>query len=207
MAKTHLHTLVDSEAVNVELGNHEAGEVLDPSADGRVPLAKAILHGGELCQLTLPIGVQTKGFDVAVLIKVAVVAARELGPDIARDGVAGLVPEGRVVAGFVVLVAKREVAVLPARLPDRLVLLRVEGGGRVEVVLEADEIAQGRHGVLHDDKHVARVNGVDRVLPFLQGAVVKVEEGEVQRRVRVGTPRLVDEGRAGDVDGLYMMVV
>ncbi|TLS22253.1 uncharacterized protein PpBr36_10072 [Pyricularia pennisetigena] len=74
----HLHGLVDTVAVKVQHLDGQARKYLEPRHDGRLPLAETVLDRGELGQLTLPVGEDTKRFDVSILVKVAVVAALEL---------------------------------------------------------------------------------------------------------------------------------
>jgi hypothetical protein len=79
------------------------------------------------------------------------------------------------------------------------VLVEAEGGRLVQVPLEPDEISHGGHGVLQDDVHASLVNLVDGVPPFVDGAEVTVQQGQIERTERVCRPWLVDEGAAGDV--------
>jgi hypothetical protein len=137
-----LHGLVDAEAIDIQHGDSHAREALEARADRGNPFTQTILHGGELGQLTLPIGENTEGFDITVLVKVAVVAALEVGVNAG----AVLVPEVRVGARVVVRVAKGEIEIAPGGLPGYLVLRRLERGTGVEVAVEADEIAESKSG-------------------------------------------------------------
>ncbi|QBZ66478.1 hypothetical protein PoMZ_13457 [Pyricularia oryzae] len=136
----HLHGLVDTVAIKVQHLDGQAGKHLEPGHDRRVPLAETVLHRGELGQLTLPVGKDTKGLNVAILVKVAVVAALELGERLGRFGEAVLVVKHGVVASLVVVIANIKVQVTARRLPDHLVFLFRERRAVVEMAFETEEI-------------------------------------------------------------------
>jgi hypothetical protein len=64
-----LSCLVDAKGIDVEHGDDEAGKVFNLVTDGGVPFAQAILDGSEFGELALPIGKDSKGFSVAVMVK------------------------------------------------------------------------------------------------------------------------------------------
>jgi len=61
-----------------------------------------------------------------------------------------------------------------------------------------------RHCVIQYHIHPPLVDGVDSRSPCCYISVMLVEKRQVQRRVGVCLPWIVDEGRAGDVDALYV---
>jgi hypothetical protein len=56
-------------------------EDLSPDHDSGVPLVKTVLDGSELCELTLPFGMNTESFLISVLIEIGVVIAVSLDLD------------------------------------------------------------------------------------------------------------------------------
>lgn len=76
-----LSGLVDTDGVDIESSDGHAGESGELSHDGRVPFAQTILHGGELGELTLPVGMDTESFHVTILVKVGLETAIGLDGD------------------------------------------------------------------------------------------------------------------------------
>lgn len=89
---------VVSIAVDIQLRYQHAVEVLESLANGRVPFSETILYGSKLRDLTAPIGIDTKGLRVTILVKVGRVASLEAIIDRLIDRKSSLVPEPRILA-------------------------------------------------------------------------------------------------------------
>lgn len=116
--------------------------MLQLRADGRIPVAQTVLHGGEFGKLTLPIREDTESLDISVLVEITVVATNKAVIDCRVDLVAIFVPENRIVASLIVFVADIEVEVSPAVFPLDFVFLDGKGRTVVEIALKSDEITE-----------------------------------------------------------------
>ena len=65
-----LSCLIDTDGVEIESFEGDTRELDEPLHDSWLPFPQTILHGGELAELTLPIGVDTEGFEITVLIEI-----------------------------------------------------------------------------------------------------------------------------------------
>ena len=108
----HLSSLIESETVDVEHRDDHAGKVLEALADGRYPVPEAVLDRGEFCDLPLVVRMNTKGLRVTILVEVGTKTTLELFAFGVIDRKTSLVPETRVFAGVVVIIAKCEVVIL-----------------------------------------------------------------------------------------------
>ena len=71
----NLSCLVDTDGIKIESLESETRKVDEPVHDAWLPFSKTILHGGKLAELTLPIGVNTEGFKIPILIEIRGVAS------------------------------------------------------------------------------------------------------------------------------------
>lgn len=100
------------------------------------------MDGGEFGKLALPIWEDTKGLDIAILVKVTVVASNKLIRAVEVDQLACLVPKCRIVARVIVSIAKFEVEILPRRLVFKLVFVDGKRRTFVEVTFETEKITK-----------------------------------------------------------------
>jgi len=70
-----LSGLVDTDSVEIEGFDGDTRELDEPLHDSGLPFSQTILHGGELAELTHPIGVDTKRFKITVLIEIGSLAS------------------------------------------------------------------------------------------------------------------------------------
>ena len=127
------------------------------------------------------------------MIKFRVIATNHSVRDSLTDRVPSLVPKAWIVARLVVSVAKVEIPVLPIGLPQYLVLFQGKRSCAVEVAFKADEVAHGRERVIKNDIQSATVHLVDRGAPHINRSKMWLEDRQVQRRILIVSPRLIDE--------------
>ena len=181
-----------------------------------------VLHGIGACTsyLSLPVGENAECFDVTKLVKVRVVTASEFSLYHVVNGKTSLVPKPRKGTGFIVRVPKIEIHISAIRLPLYLVFLNRERRCGVQISIETDEIAHGRHGVVHHHVHASLVDLRDGcpplfdaskmvvlVLPLTFRSVYSVhikvyQESEVNRRISITRPRKIYEGASSNVKSL-----
>ena len=111
----------------------------------------------------------------SVLIELRVVASRHPLCYIIVDPEACLVPEARIVAGLVVIVAKFKIIILSARLPLHLVLVNRKRCGGVKVALETYQVAERSEGVVENNIHTTGVNFINRGTPEIERAKVRLK--------------------------------
>lgn len=177
-----------------------------------MPFSETILNGRELGQLSSPIWENTKGFGlyrsqhkahwtllevspyIAVLIIVARVASVHLVCHIVANWITSFQPEARVVTCLVVGIIKFKIPVSSLALPDYLVFVQCERSGFVEVTFEAEQVTESSECVVEYHVHTTSMYFIDGFLPFSNVAKMVVQDSEVERRVGIVGPWLVDKG-------------
>ena len=87
-----LSCLIDTDSVEIESFEGDTRELDEPLHNAGLPLSQTILHGGELAELTHPIGVDTEGLEITVLIEI-----RSLAP-VRGHGSCGIRDDGTIFA-------------------------------------------------------------------------------------------------------------
>lgn len=97
-----LGRFIDTNAIDIKGSDGHAGEDLELCHDFGFPFTETILDGSELGELTLPVGVNTKGLHVTKLIEIGGVAT------IYGDGLNGAIflPEDRWLTRGIPLIAE-----------------------------------------------------------------------------------------------------
>lgn len=133
----HLGGFIEPKSVDVEHGDHHARKCLEALAYRGHPFPETVLDRGKFCYLPLIVWMNTKGLCIAILVKVRIITALKLFALCVINQEACLVPEPRVFARVIVVIAEIEIMVLPAGLVRDLVFICFKRGGIIQVTVEA----------------------------------------------------------------------
>jgi hypothetical protein len=138
----HLSGLVESETVDIEHCDDHTGKVLEALSNRRHPVSEAVLYRCEFCHLPLVIRMNTKALRVTILVEIGIKTALELFAIGIIDGKPRLVPETRIVAGLIILIAKREVVIPSVGLVRDLIFVCFERCRIVKMAFKAEKVTQ-----------------------------------------------------------------